>query len=55
MRDSKNQLKMDKTFIISKVKEDDSEVIKLIKEGFEDPHNYFKVNSNIIIGKTINY
>jgi hypothetical protein len=50
MKDAKNQLNMNKTFILTKLKPDDTEIKNSIKEGFEDPLNYLIVNPNVIIG-----
>lgn len=53
MKDPKNQLNLNKTLIIAKVRPNDNEIKNLIREGFEEPQNYLKVNSNLIIGNNI--
>lgn len=55
MKDVKSQLNMNKTFIMTKVKPDDTELKNIIKEGFEDPQNYLKLNPDVIIGNNIFY
>ena len=53
METGKNQLKINKHFILTKVKSSDMEVKKLLNEGFEDPKNYLKINPNVIVGNNL--
>jgi len=50
MKERKVNNDMNKTFIMAKLKADETEIRKLINKGFEDPYDYLKVNSNLVIG-----
>jgi len=53
MKEAKNTTNMNRTFIMAKVKPEETDINKAIKEGFEDPYNYLKLNSNVIVGKIL--
>lgn len=55
MKEANNITNMNRTFIMAKVKPEETDINKAIKEGFEDPYNYLKLNSNVIVGKIILY
>ena len=50
MKEPNNLTNRNKTLIMAKLKPEDIEINKIIKESFEDPLDYLKVNSKVVIG-----